>query len=159
MMTGTGSPLIALSRAILSRTPQSGTVDRKQARGSSDPGLCAMGLCAADCPFIIRNPCTILVIVVLRRQGWKRACKDNDTLRCKLTTSVHVYMVYDIVYDIVRLTYDVVSQNTGSCHFDVQCRIQCRIRCHTFFVRHRMYNVRNRKKRTISYVLYRFLPF
>ncbi len=33
-MTGTGSPRIALSRAILFRTLQSGTVDRKRARGS-----------------------------------------------------------------------------------------------------------------------------
>ncbi len=36
--TGTVSPLIVLSRATLSRTLQSGTVDRKRARGSCKPG-------------------------------------------------------------------------------------------------------------------------
>ncbi len=35
-------------------------------------------------PFIIRIPCTILVIAVLRRQGWNRASKDNDVLWCYL---------------------------------------------------------------------------
>ncbi len=27
-------------------------------------------------------------------------------------TSVHAYIVYDIVYDIVCMTYDIVRQNT-----------------------------------------------
>ena len=36
--TGTGSPLIAFSRATVSRTLQSGTVDRKRARGPCKPG-------------------------------------------------------------------------------------------------------------------------
>ena len=43
--------------------------------------------------------------------------------------SVYTYIVYDIVYDIVRPTYDIVRQNTGSCHFDVRHRIRHR----TFF--------------------------
>ncbi len=29
-----------------------------------------------------------------------------------LTPSIHAYIVYDIVYDIVRPTYDIVCQNT-----------------------------------------------
>ena len=29
-----------------------------------------------------------------------------------LITYVHAYIVYDIIYDIVRLTYDIVRQNT-----------------------------------------------
>ena len=68
--------------------------------------------------------------------------------------SVYTYIVYDIVYDIVRPTYDVVRQNTGSCHFDVRCRIRCRIRHRTFFGRHRKYNVRYRQK---TYDIVRFL--
>ena len=68
--------------------------------------------------------------------------------------SVYTYIVYDIVYDIVRLTYDIVRQNTGSCHFDVRCRIRCRIRHRTFFGRHRKYNVRYRQK---TYDIVRFL--
>ena len=70
------------------------------------------------------------------------------------TPSVHAYIVYDIVYDIVRPTYDIVRQNTGSCHFDVRCRIRCRIRHRMFFGRHRTYNVRYRQK---TYDIVRFL--
>ena len=80
-------------------------------------------------PFIIRIPCTILVIPVLRRQGWNRACKEKDVLWCKQNNMFSSYIVYYIVYDIVRLTYDIVRQNTGSCHFDVRHRIRYR----TFF--------------------------
>ena len=60
------------------------------------------------------------------------------------STSIHAYIVYDIVYDIVRPKYDIVRQNTGSCHFDVRCRIRYRRRSSMFFVRHRMYNVQCR---------------
>ena len=57
------------------------------------------------------------------------------------TPSVYAYIVYDIVYDIVRPTYDIVRQNTGSC----QSYVRYRIRYRTFFtgscqsyVRHRI---------------------
>ncbi len=113
-------------------------------------------------PFIIRIPCTILVIAVLRRQGWNRAFKDNDVLLCEPNnicsctyriqyrisyTILYVWrtisyvkiqvlailtydFIYDVVYYVVRFLYDIV--------------------CTTFDIT---------KKRTISYVSYRFLPF
>ena len=73
-------------------------------------------------------------------------------------TSVHAYIVYDIVYDIVRLTYDIVRQNTvlasRTCNvvYDVVYDIVC------FFddIVRTTYDIA--KKRTISYVFTRFLP-
>ncbi len=70
------------------------------------------------------------------------------------TPSVYAYIVYDIVYDIVRQTYDIVRQNTGFCQSYVRCRIRCRIRHRTLFGRHRTYNVRYRQK---TYDIVRFL--
>ena len=57
----------------------------------------------------------------------------HDAIKVKLHDFLLYYIVYDIVYDIVRPTYDIVRQNTGSCHFDVRCRIRCRIRHRMFF--------------------------
>ncbi len=80
------------------------------------------------------------------------------TMMCyyaKQTTFVHVYIVYDIVYDIVRLTYDIKIQVLAILTYDVVLvydvvRFLYDMVC-------TMYNIS--KKRTISYVFYRFLPF
>jgi hypothetical protein len=56
-------------------------------------------------PFIIRIPCTILVIAVLRRQGWNRACKDNDALQCELNNICSC--IYCIRYRIQYHTFHV----------------------------------------------------
>jgi hypothetical protein len=108
--------------------------------------------------FIIRIPCTILVIAVLSRQGWNRASKDNDVMmRPKQLLFMHIsytisytisyvrrtisYVkiqvlasrtcdaVYDVVYDIVRFLYHIVRAT-----YDIA------------------------EKRTTSYIFYRFLP-
>ncbi len=110
-------------------------------------------------PFIIRIPCTILVIAVLRRQGLNRASKDNDMLWCDLNNFCScIYRIrYRIRYrtsDIVRPTYDIVCQNTGSCPSYVQYRIRCGIRYRTFFTRHRTCNIRYHRK---TYDIVRFL--
>jgi hypothetical protein len=54
-------------------------------------------------PFIIRIPCTILVIAVLRRQGWNRASKDNDVLWCDLNNFCSC--TYRILYRYYRIRY------------------------------------------------------
>jgi hypothetical protein len=56
-------------------------------------------------PFIIRIPCTILVIAVLRRQGWTRVSKDNDVLWCNLNNFCSC--IYRILYRIRYRTSDV----------------------------------------------------
>ncbi len=59
-------------------------------------------------PFIIRIPCTILVIAVLRRQGWNRVCKDNDVLWCEPNNiSSCIYRFYRIRYRIRYRSSDV----------------------------------------------------
>ena len=74
------------------------------------------------------------------------------------TPSVHAYIVYDIVYDIVRLTYDIVCQKTvlasRTCDivYDVIYDI---VRFLDDIVR-TTYDIA--EKRTILVVFYLFLP-
>ncbi len=111
-MTGNGSPRIALSRAILSRTLQSGTVESEWTENWQGipwsrivcHGAMWCKLLVSIIPFI-RIPCTILVIAVLRWQGWNRACKDNDALQCELNNICSC--IYRIWYRIRYRMFDV----------------------------------------------------
>ena len=75
------------------------------------------------------------------------------------TPSVHAYIVYDIVYDIVRLTYDVVRQIPvlATFTYDVVYDVVYDIVCFFDDIVRTTYDIA--KKRTMSYVFYRFLPF
>jgi hypothetical protein len=109
-------------------------------------------------PFIIRIPCTILVIAVLRRQGWNRASKANDVLWCYLNNFCSCIYRIRCRIQHLRPTYDIVCQNTCSCQSYVRYRIRCRIRHRTFLydIVRATYDIAG--KRTTSYVFYRFLP-
>jgi len=74
------------------------------------------------------------------------------------TTSVDEWIVYDIVYDIVCETYDIVCQNTVLANrmYDIVYDIVCDIVGFLYDIVRTTYDIA--KKRTISYVFDLFLP-
>ena len=99
-------------------------------------------------------------------------CRGRPSYTISYTIS-YAYIVYDIVYmydivydiicnvvyDIVRQKYDIVRQNTGSCHiivYDVVYDIVYDTVCFFDDIVRTTYDIA--KKRTMSYVFTRFLP-
>ncbi len=96
-------PLDATKRVKVSMRTENGQED--PVIRDSVPWGYVVQLLVSIIPFIIRILCTILVIAVLRRQGWNRACKDNDVLQCELFNIFSC--IYRVLYRIRYCTSDI----------------------------------------------------